>query len=65
MRSVLQPWQVSRLVLDIERVKTHRSLRVESIFQIKSDQPLHSFLTPYPHRGDELLRSRKRSGDEK
>ena len=56
MRSVLQPWQVGRLVLDIERVKVHRSLRVESIFNLKKDEP-------FTHGAYELLKPRKRSGD--
>ena len=46
MRGLLQPWQVARLILDIERLKGHRQLRLAAIFKLPPVPPLHSALRP-------------------
>ena len=40
MRSKMQPWQVAKLLIEIERVKDHDDLRVDSIFDIPKEEPL-------------------------
>ena len=39
MRSKMQPWQVAKLLIEIERVKDHDDLRVDSIFDIPKEEP--------------------------
>lgn len=40
MRGFLKPWQVAKLVMDIERLKDHKQLRIESIFDIPKEEQI-------------------------